>query len=124
MSAELDDRQQPFDDDQFWEKPATLFFRLEGKHRSDYGMGRVLRDPFQASGSVSVTPGQPHWDGLLGLVQSVLTLTELQPQKTHLDFYFPELEDYQCFARNCSSSSSEWDVWPGRRRSTGFHLCP
>ncbi len=87
MSAELDDRQQPFDDDQFWEN--LLYSLLQTGRETSLGLWDGKSPPrptFRLQDLFVSLRGSPHWDGLLGLVQSILTLTELQPQKPILTF--------------------------------------
>uniref|UniRef100_A0A8C1EC55 Stereocilin n=2 Tax=Cyprinus carpio TaxID=7962 RepID=A0A8C1EC55_CYPCA len=87
MSAELDDRQQPFSEDQFWEN--LLYSLLQTGRETSLGLwdGKIPPRPtFRIQDLFLSLRGSPHWDGLLGLVQSILTLTERQPQKPILTF--------------------------------------
>ncbi|XP_066504103.1 stereocilin [Hoplias malabaricus] len=84
MSTELD-HGQPFGDDQFWENLLLSFLHSDG--RTPQGGGRIPPRPtFQLQDLFLSLRGSPHWDGLLGLVQSILTLIELQPQRPILTF--------------------------------------
>ncbi|KAK9971373.1 hypothetical protein ABG768_024743 [Culter alburnus] len=87
MSAELDDRQQPFSDDQFWGN--LLYSLLQTGRETSLGIWDGKSPPrptFRLQDLFLSLRGSPHWDGLLGLVQSILTLTERQPQKPILTF--------------------------------------
>uniref|UniRef100_A0A671KW33 Stereocilin n=1 Tax=Sinocyclocheilus anshuiensis TaxID=1608454 RepID=A0A671KW33_9TELE len=87
MNAELDDRQQPFGDDQFWEN--LLYSLLQMGRETSLGLWDGKSPPrptFRLQDLFLSLRGSPHWDGLLGLVQSILTLTERQPQKPILTF--------------------------------------
>ncbi|XP_077084041.1 stereocilin isoform X1 [Siphateles boraxobius] len=87
MSAEIDDRQQPFSDDQFWEN--LLYSLLQTGRETSLGIWDGKSPPrptFRLQDLFLSLRGSPHWDGLLGLVQSILTLTERQPQKPILTF--------------------------------------
>lgn len=87
MSAELDDREQPFSDDQFWGN--LLYSLLQTERETSLGIWDGKSPPrptFRLQDLFLSLRGSPHWDGLLGLVQSILTLTERQPQKPILTF--------------------------------------
>ncbi|KAI2662930.1 Stereocilin [Labeo rohita] len=87
MSAELDDHEQPFGDDQFWEN--LLYSLLQTGRETSLGLwdGKIPPRPtFRLQDLFLSLRGSPHWNGLLGLVQSILTLTERQPQKPILTF--------------------------------------
>uniref|UniRef100_A0A671Q6J0 Stereocilin n=1 Tax=Sinocyclocheilus anshuiensis TaxID=1608454 RepID=A0A671Q6J0_9TELE len=87
MSAELDDRQQPFGDDQVWEN--LLYSLLQTGREVSLGLWDEKSPPrptFRLQDMFLSLRGSPHWDGLLRLVQSILTLTERQPQKPILTF--------------------------------------
>ncbi|XP_051569611.1 stereocilin-like [Myxocyprinus asiaticus] len=87
MSTELDDHQQPFGDDQFWEN--LLYSLLQTGRDTSLGLwdGKTPPRPtFRLQNLFLSLRGSPHWDGLLGIVQSILTLTERQPQKPILTF--------------------------------------
>ncbi|XP_073764202.1 stereocilin isoform X1 [Danio rerio] len=86
MSAELDDG-QGFSDDQFWEN--LLYSLLQTGREASLGMWDGKSPPrptFRLQDLFLSLRGSPHWDGLLGLVQSLLTLSEKQPQKPILTF--------------------------------------
>ncbi|KAI5609751.1 stereocilin-like [Silurus asotus] len=86
MSAELDD-DRPFSDDHFWENLLHSFLQSEEKTPLGEWAGRVPPRPsFRLQDLFLSLRGSPHWDGLLGLVQSILTLIEQQPQKPLLTF--------------------------------------
>lgn len=86
MSAELDDG-QGFSDDQFWEN--LLYSLLQTGREASLGMWDGKSPPrptFRLQDLFLSLRGSQHWDGLLGLVQSLLTLSEKQPQKPILTF--------------------------------------
>lgn len=86
MSAELDD-DLPFSDDHFWENLLHSFLQFDGKMPLGDWAGRVPPRPsFRLQDLFLSLRGSPHWDGLLGLVQSILTLIEQQPQRPLLTF--------------------------------------
>lgn len=86
MSAELDD-DLPFSDDNFWENLLHSFLQSDGKMPLGDWAGRVPPRPsFKLQDLFLSLRGSPHWDGLLGLVQSILTLIEQQPQRPLLTF--------------------------------------
>lgn len=87
MSAELDDQPQPSSDDQFWAN--LLYTLLQTGRETSLGIwdGKTPPRPsFKLQDLFLSLRGSPHWDGLLGLIQSILTLTEQQPQKPILTF--------------------------------------
>ncbi|KAA0722866.1 Stereocilin Precursor [Triplophysa tibetana] len=87
MSAELDDQPQPFSDDQFWAN--LLYTLLQTGRETSHGIwdGKTPPRPsFKLQDLFLSLRGSPHLDGLLGLFQSILTLTEQQPQKPILTF--------------------------------------
>ncbi|XP_053094140.1 stereocilin [Pangasianodon hypophthalmus] len=86
MSAELDD-DISFSDDHFWENLLHSFLQSDGKIPLEDWAGRVPPRPsFRLQDLFLSLRGSPHWDGLLGLVQSILTLIEQQPQRPLLTF--------------------------------------
>ncbi|XP_053539341.1 stereocilin [Ictalurus punctatus] len=86
MSAEIDD-DLPFSDDHFWENLLHSFIQSDGKTPLGDWAGRVPPRPsFRLQDLFLSLRGSPHWDGLLGLVQSIITLLEQQPQRPLLTF--------------------------------------
>ncbi|XP_027017151.2 stereocilin [Tachysurus fulvidraco] len=86
MSAELDD-ELPVDNDHFWENLLQSFAQSDGKTQLGDWVGRIPPRPsFRLQDLFLSLRGSPHWDGLLGLLQSILTLIEQQPQKPLLTF--------------------------------------
>ncbi|XP_061600071.1 stereocilin [Cololabis saira] len=87
MGAELEDVPPEPDDEQLWEKVLHFFLQSEGNAAFNQWNGHVPPRP-----SVKVQDwflslrGSPHWDWLLGLLQSVITLSERQPHKSLLAF--------------------------------------
>ncbi|XP_030620966.1 stereocilin [Chanos chanos] len=87
MGAELDDRQPSFGDDDFWEKLLQSFFQSEAGVALGQWHERVSPRPsFKLQDFFLSLRGSPHWDGLLGLVQSIMSLSERQPQRPILNF--------------------------------------
>ncbi|XP_062869517.1 stereocilin [Trichomycterus rosablanca] len=86
MSAELDD-DQAFSDEHFWENLLHSFIQSDGRNPHGPWASRVPPRPsFRLQELFLSLRGSPHWDGLLGLVQSVLTVIEQQPQRPLLTF--------------------------------------
>uniref|UniRef100_A0A3B5M5G9 Stereocilin LRR domain-containing protein n=1 Tax=Xiphophorus couchianus TaxID=32473 RepID=A0A3B5M5G9_9TELE len=87
MGAELEDVPAEQDEDQLWEKVLHFFLQSEGNAALNQWNGHVPPRP-----SVKVQDwflslrGSPHWDWLLGLLQSLITLSERQPQRPILAF--------------------------------------
>lgn len=87
MGAELEDVPPETDEEQLWEKVLHFFLQSEGNAAVNQWNGRVPPRP-----SVKVQDwflslrGSPHWDWLLGLLQSVITLSERQPHKSLFTF--------------------------------------
>ena len=87
MGAELEERQPAFKEEQFWEK--ILYSLLQAEEGGPYGPwdSRVPPRPsFRLQDLFLSLRGSPHWDGLLGLVQSIQHLSEWQPQRPILAF--------------------------------------
>ncbi|XP_045075601.1 stereocilin [Coregonus clupeaformis] len=87
MGAELEERQLVSDEEQLWEKVLQSFIQSEGGAALNQWDSRVpprpsvrLQDWFLS------LRGSPHWDGLLGLLQSLMSLSERQPHRPLLDF--------------------------------------
>ncbi|TSL68171.1 Stereocilin [Bagarius yarrelli] len=86
MSVELDD-DLPFSDDHFWGNLLHSFLQYNEKTQLGDWAGRIPPRPsFRLQDFFLSLRGSPHWDGLLGLVQSILTLSEQQPQRPFLTF--------------------------------------
>lgn len=87
MSTELDNGQDPFSEDYFWENLLYSFLQSDGRTPLGQWDGRVPPRPsFKLQDLFLSLRGSPHWDGLLGLVQSILTFMERQPQRPILTF--------------------------------------
>ncbi|XP_019126030.1 uncharacterized protein LOC109141143 [Larimichthys crocea] len=82
MGAELEDAPTEPDEDQLWEKVLHFFLQSEGSATLNQLNGQVPPRP-----SVKVQDwflslrGSPHWDWFLGLLQSLISLSERQPQR-------------------------------------------
>uniref|UniRef100_A0A672HPT6 Stereocilin LRR domain-containing protein n=1 Tax=Salarias fasciatus TaxID=181472 RepID=A0A672HPT6_SALFA len=87
MGAELEEAPADPDEEQLWEKVLHFFLQSEGNAALNQWNGRVPPRP-----SVRVQDwflslrGSPHWDWLLGLLQSLITISERQPHKPLLSF--------------------------------------
>ncbi|XP_059202385.1 stereocilin [Centropristis striata] len=87
MGAELEEAPAEQDEEQLWEKVLHYFLQSEGSAALNQWNGRVPPRP-----SVRVQDwflslrGSPHWDWLLGLLQSLISLSERQPHKPLLTF--------------------------------------
>uniref|UniRef100_A0A3Q3A8S3 Stereocilin n=1 Tax=Kryptolebias marmoratus TaxID=37003 RepID=A0A3Q3A8S3_KRYMA len=87
MGAELEEEPTEQDEEQLWEKVLHFFLQSEGNAALNQWNGRVPPRP-----SVKVQDwflslrGSPHWDWLLGLLQSLITLSERQPHRPLLTF--------------------------------------
>ncbi|XP_063044355.1 stereocilin [Engraulis encrasicolus] len=88
MGAEIDDRHPAFNEEQFWEK--VLYTLLQAEGGGPYGSWESSRVPprpsFRLQDLFLSLRGSPHWDGLLGLVQSIQQLSERHPQRPILAF--------------------------------------
>ncbi|KAL7406680.1 hypothetical protein ABVT39_024498 [Epinephelus coioides] len=87
MGAELEEAPAEPDEEQLWEKVLHYFLQSEGSAAMNQWNGRVPPRP-----SVRVQDwflslrGSPHWDWLLGLLQSLISLSERQPHRPLLTF--------------------------------------
>uniref|UniRef100_A0A3Q3SUM9 Stereocilin LRR domain-containing protein n=1 Tax=Mastacembelus armatus TaxID=205130 RepID=A0A3Q3SUM9_9TELE len=87
MGAELEEAPAQLEEEQLWEKVLHFFLQSEGSATLNQWNGRVPPRP-----SVKVQDwflslrGSPHWDWLLGLLQSLITLSERQAHKPLLSF--------------------------------------
>lgn len=87
MGAELEEVPSEPDEEQLWEKVLHFFLQSEGNAALNQWNGRVPPRP-----SVKVQDwflslrGSPHWDWFLGLLQSLITLSERQPHRPLLTF--------------------------------------
>ncbi|KAM4743938.1 stereocilin [Anableps anableps] len=87
MGAELEDVPAEQDEEQLWEKVLHFFLQSEGNAALNQWNGGVPPRP-----SIKVQDwflslrGSQHWDWLLGLLQSLITLSERQPHRPILAF--------------------------------------
>nr|XP_046241689.1 stereocilin [Scatophagus argus] len=87
MGAELEEAPAEPGEDQLWEKVLHFFLQSEGNAALNQWNGRVPPRP-----SVRVQDwfmslrGSPHWDWLLGLLQSLINLSERQPHRPLLTY--------------------------------------
>ncbi|XP_035274550.1 stereocilin [Anguilla anguilla] len=86
-SAEWEDRPQFSDRDQFWEKLLYSLLQPEGGSTLGQWDGKIPPRPsFSLQDFFLSLRGSPHWDGLLGLVQTILSISERQPPRSFRDF--------------------------------------
>uniref|UniRef100_A0A8D2ZFG5 Stereocilin n=1 Tax=Scophthalmus maximus TaxID=52904 RepID=A0A8D2ZFG5_SCOMX len=87
MGAELEEAPAEPDEQQLWEKVLHFLLQSEGSTALNQWNGQVPPRP-----SVKLQDwflslrGSPHWDWLLGLLQSLLSLSERQPHRPLLAF--------------------------------------
>lgn len=87
MGAELEDVPSEQDEDQLWEKVLHFFLQSEGNGALNQWNGRVPPRPsIKLQDWLLSLRGSPHWDWLLGLLQSLITLSERQPHRPILAF--------------------------------------
>uniref|UniRef100_A0A3B3B822 Stereocilin-like n=1 Tax=Oryzias melastigma TaxID=30732 RepID=A0A3B3B822_ORYME len=87
MGAELEEAPGEEDEAQLWEKVLHFFLQSEGSAALNQWNGRVPPRPsIRLQDWFLSLRGSPHWDWLLGLLQSVITLSEHLPQKSVLTF--------------------------------------
>uniref|UniRef100_A0A3P9LWU6 Stereocilin n=1 Tax=Oryzias latipes TaxID=8090 RepID=A0A3P9LWU6_ORYLA len=87
MGAELEEAPGEEDEVQLWEKVLHFFLQSEGSAALNQWNGRVPPRPsIRLQDWFLSLRGSPHWDWLLGLLQSVITLSERLPQKSILTF--------------------------------------
>ncbi|XP_062327767.1 stereocilin [Osmerus eperlanus] len=87
MGAELEERQPASDEEQLWEKVLQSFLQSEGGGALGQWDGRVPPRPSMRLQDWFLSlRGSPHWDVLLGLLQSLLALSERQPQRPVMAF--------------------------------------
>ncbi|KAM9860994.1 stereocilin [Aulostomus maculatus] len=83
MGAELEEAHMEPDDETLWEKLLHFFLQYEGNQWN----GRLPPRPsVQVQDWFLSLRGSPHWDWLLGLLQSLTTLLQRQPQRPLLTF--------------------------------------
>lgn len=87
MGAELEEAHGDQYEQQLWEKVLNFFLQSEGSAALNQWNGRLPPRP-----SIKVQDwflslrGSPHWDWFLGLLQSLITLSERQPHRSLLTF--------------------------------------
>lgn len=82
MGAELEEAPAELDEEQLWEKVLHFFLQSEGSAALNQGNGRLPPRPgFKVQDWFLSLRGSPHWDWLLGLLQSLITLSERQPHR-------------------------------------------
>ncbi|XP_047437005.1 stereocilin [Mugil cephalus] len=87
MGAELEDVPAEPDEEQLWEKVLHFFLQSEGNVALNQWNGRVPPRPsIRVQDWFLSLRGSPHWDWFLGLLQSLISLSERQPHKPMLTF--------------------------------------
>ncbi|XP_051919410.1 stereocilin-like isoform X1 [Hippocampus zosterae] len=82
MSSGLEEAPFDLDDEHLWEKVLYFFLQSEGSAAQSQWNGRVPPRPsVQVKDWFLSLRGSPHWDWLLGLLQSLTTLLQRQPHK-------------------------------------------
>ncbi|XP_030582129.1 stereocilin [Archocentrus centrarchus] len=87
MGAELEEEPAEPDEEQLWEKVLHYFLQSEGSAALNQWNGRVPPRPsIRVQDWFLSLRGSPHWDWLLGLLQSLITLSQRQPHRSFLTF--------------------------------------
>ncbi|XP_056135330.1 stereocilin [Lampris incognitus] len=87
MGAELEDIQTGFDEEQLWEKVLHSFIMSEGGATLNQWNEHVPPRPsIRLQDWFLSLRGSPHWDWLLGLLQSLISFSERQPHRPLLAF--------------------------------------
>ncbi|KAK5873907.1 hypothetical protein PBY51_018907 [Eleginops maclovinus] len=87
MGAELEEAPAEPDEEQLWEKVLHYFLQSEGSAALNQWNGQAPPRPsVRAQDWFLSLRGSPHWDWFLGLLQSLISLSERQPQKPLLTF--------------------------------------
>ncbi|XP_033838654.2 stereocilin [Periophthalmus magnuspinnatus] len=82
MGAELEEAPAEPEEEQLWEKVLHFFLQSEGSAATNQWNGRVPPRPsFTVQDWFLSLRGSQHWDWLLGLLQSLITLSEKQSYK-------------------------------------------
>ncbi|XP_048886623.1 stereocilin isoform X2 [Brienomyrus brachyistius] len=86
--GEAKDNPHPSDQDQFWENVLYSFLQLNKEGLYSTWDGKVAPRPtFKMLDLFLSLRGSPHWDGLLGLVQAIASLSGQQNQRPLLTFF-------------------------------------
>lgn len=87
MGAELEEAPAEPDEEQLWEKVLHYFLQSEGSAiLNQWNDQAPPRPSIRVQDWFLSMRGSPHWDWLLGLLQSLISLSERQPQKPLLSF--------------------------------------
>ncbi|KAJ0056160.1 hypothetical protein NL108_003445, partial [Boleophthalmus pectinirostris] len=82
MGAELEEAPAQSEEEQLWEKVLHFFLQSEGSAATNQWNGRVPPRPsFTVQDWFLSLRGSQHWDWFLGLLQSLITLSEKQTYK-------------------------------------------
>ena len=87
MGAELEEGPLPSSEEQLWEKVLQSFMASEGSAAQSQWSGQgPPRPSLRLQDWFLALRGSPHWDGALGLLESLLSLAERQPHRPVLAF--------------------------------------
>ncbi|CAL8243225.1 unnamed protein product [Lota lota] len=87
MGAELEEDQPPSSEEQLWEKVLQSFIQSEGSATQSQGNGQgPPRPSVRLQDWFLSLRGSPHWDWVLGLLESLISLSERQPHRPILAF--------------------------------------
>ncbi|XP_068612610.1 stereocilin [Brachionichthys hirsutus] len=87
MGAELDEAPAEAEEEHLWEKVLHFFLQSEGSAALNQWNGRVPPRPsLKLQDWFLSLRGSPHWDWLLGLLQSLISLSEGQPHRSLLTY--------------------------------------
>lgn len=87
MGAELEEGQLPSSEEQLWEKVLQSFIQSEGSATQSQWNGQgPPRPSIRLQDWFLSLRGSPHWDWLLGLLESLILLSERQPHRPILAF--------------------------------------
>ena len=87
MGAELEEGQLPSSEEQLWEKVLQNFIQSEGSATQNQWNGQgPPRPSVRLQDWFLSLRGSPHWDWLLGLLESLISLSERQPHRPILAF--------------------------------------
>ncbi|KAJ3594058.1 hypothetical protein NHX12_006390, partial [Muraenolepis orangiensis] len=87
MGAELEEGQLPSSEEQLWEKVLQSFIQSEGSATQNQWNGQgPPRPSVRLQDWFLSLRGSPHWDWLLGILESLISLSERQPHRPLLAF--------------------------------------
>ncbi|XP_068173270.1 stereocilin [Antennarius striatus] len=87
MGAELDESPTESDEEHLWEKVLHFFLQSEGSAALNQWNGRLPPRPsLKLQDWFLSLRGSPHWDWMLGLLQSLISLSERQAHRSLLTY--------------------------------------